>query len=201
MGFIGKKSLSCTTENHFHNFSWRHWLFHWMASVSWHLGACFAIGYISRERLNWSVLKETACWMSFHPLLFFGTLYGPSLCSLPSPIPRQGSEWFRKGPIASQTAPLLKEPYLRAAHSALSASFSWGFESGRREVSGIGEGVDMAGYRCVFQPSTPQPCLIFTFFKSLQLCKPIQPICKISSKVWVKLNDQKYLQITLYFFY
>lgn len=76
--------------------------------------------------------------MSSHPLLFSGTLCGPSLCSLPSP--RQGREQSRKGPIASQAAPLLKEPYLRTAHSALSASFSWGSASGRRG----GEGVDMA---------------------------------------------------------
>lgn len=88
--------------------------------------------------------------MSSHPLLFSGTLCGPSLCSLPSPSPRQGREQSRKGPIASQAAPLLKEPYLRTAHSALSASFSWGSASGRRGGEG---GVDMAWYRCVLQHS------------------------------------------------
>lgn len=92
--------------------------------------------------------------MSFHPPLFSGTLCGPLCvpCPAPAPLLLLGS---RKGPIASQAAPLQKESYLGAAHSALSASFSWGSGSGRRSSR------NMAESRCVLQPSAPQPrCLL-----------------------------------------
>ena len=89
-----EQSSTCTLVNLVHALL--------LAPVSWHRGTQRAsVGHINGgERCNWSVLKEAACWMPSQPPLFCGTLYGPSLCSLPNPGPHQGREWSRKGPIA-----------------------------------------------------------------------------------------------------
>lgn len=61
-----------------------------------------------------------------------GASSGPSVCSPSALSPStpgvggRGGSAAQERPIASQAAPLPKGPYLRAAHGALNASFSWG---------------------------------------------------------------------------
>lgn len=137
----GEKSSTCTSGNLFHHLSWLDGL---LATVSLHIGTCLAIGsplatLAGKDRTGVSWRRRPVECL---PTLSFslGPSMDPPCVPCPAPAPARGREWNRKDPIASHTAPLQKESYLRAAHSALSASFSWGSAPGRRGGGGGGVG-------------------------------------------------------------